>query len=196
MGASRTHWFVQKELNMNGRHPNTNTHKDPKDSDREDRPLRVPQRVSSCPLPLASGFLTPTQVELVQDVIAMAEAADQAETARARRLSRNECEACRAPEFGSDMSDYLPGPETRQLRAFIDGQCFDDREMLLAVMHAGRSGMYMTVDNVKWLLSLARSDAAHAGAYMTGKSNLASWLKEGLRKFEFYTSRMIRRGRV
>jgi hypothetical protein len=97
------------------------------------------------------------------------------------------------PEFGSDLSDYLPTAETRKVRKLIDSQCFENRVALLAVMNAGRADVYMTVTNVAWLLSNAGVSAANAGYDMTRKSALVSWLTKGLRKFEAFTSRMSRR---
>ena len=157
------------------------------------RPPHSPRRVSSCPLLLPSAGITATQAALVREVIALAEAADHAEATRARRPTSAAWDACRMPEFGSDLSDYLPTAETRKVRKLIDSQCFENRVALLAVMNAGRADVYMTVTNVAWLLSNAGVSAANAGYDMTRKSALVSWLTKGLRKFEAFTSRMSRR---
>lgn len=151
------------------------------------------RRVHSCPLPLAMGVLTDTQKELVHEVIARAEAADLAEVTRARRRPCGEFNACWVPEFGSNMSDYLPTQETRELRAFIDGLCREERSMLLAVKLAGRDRTRLTTSSIQWLLSIAAANSDHAGSYMTSKTHLVRYLRDGLRKFESFSAGKSRR---
>lgn len=153
----------------------------------------VPRRVSSCPLPLAPGFLTDAQRELVRTVIALAEVADLAEATKAQRLPPGEFNSSRLPDFGSDMSAYLPAPETLKLKKFIDEQGTGERTILIAVTHAGREKLRLTTSSVSWLLSNAASSADHAGSYLTSKTHLVRYLRDGLKKFESFSAGMSRR---
>ncbi|MCE9630867.1 MAG: hypothetical protein K8S94_09175 [Planctomycetia bacterium] len=180
---------------MNGWKPKEKNREDQKDDGTAGRVPHAPRRVSSFPLPLAPGAITDTQAILVCEVIALAEAADLAEAARARRRPRSEVNACWMPEFGSDMSNHLPTPETRKLKAFIDEQRFEDRTLFIKVMFAGQHDIRLTASSIASLLSDARGSADHAGDYMSSKSHLAHYLKEGLKKFESFTRGTSRRWR-
>lgn len=151
------------------------------------------RRVSSYPLPPAPGLLTDTQKELVHEVIALADAADLAEAARSRRRPRSEFNAASAPEFGSDVSNHLPSPETHELMAFIDHQSSEERTLLIAVEMAGRDHVRLTTSVAERLMSIAAASADHAGSYMASKTHLARNLREGLWKFATFSAGMRRR---
>ena len=60
-------------------------------------------------------------------------------------------------------------------------------------MIAGREKMLLTTANIEWLLSCAATAAEHAGSYMTSKTNLPRYLRDGLQEFESFAARMSRR---
>jgi hypothetical protein len=145
---------------------------------------QAPRRIAAIPLQSHASYLRPRQRDLVLTVADMAEAAEAAEAAKVRRHPRPWDKKAYMPAFGEDVSAYVLRAETLEVARYINEQSEGDRALLIAVTHAGREPIHVMRGTAEWLIANARRNVSHAGDYLSGKSNLSRYLRDGLSKFD------------
>jgi len=163
-----------------------NLHPSPTGDDHNDRlrALHPANRSGTLRAPRHGRYLRHLTLEIIEHVISLAEslAIAEEEQEEKRRQVYPDKPPCYVPAFGEPF--FGVPPEHITLRDYINTLEEEKRCELLATTHYGQEPAHHSASTFAYLVENARSNTKHAGDYLASKSNLATYLRDGLRKLE------------